>query len=106
MRREIDKSITLLQNYNRTEVAEDFRVHFNDVHPDLLKALSDKYPVLTANDLRLCSYIYLGMSTKEIAALTFREIRSVESTRLRLRKKLGLSHDQTLHNFSPQSSNH
>lgn len=98
-RSEINEDIALLQNFNRNDVNEDFRVYFNEVHPDLLKRLSEKYPALTSNDLRLCSYLYLGMSTKEIAALTFREIRSVESSRLRLRKKLGLQGDQTLHDF-------
>lgn len=98
-RSEINNNIALLQNFNRTEVNEDFRVYFNEVHPDLLKKISEKYPALTPNDLRLCSYLYLGMSTKEIAALTFREIRSIESSRLRLRKKLGISGDQTLHDF-------
>ena len=84
---------------NRKEVNEDFRVYFNEVHPDFLKRLSEKFPALTPNDHRLCSYLYLGMSTKEIAALTFREIRSVESSRLRLRKKLGITGDTTLHDF-------
>lgn len=96
---EINDDIALLQNFNHTEVNEDFRVYFNEVHPDLFKRLSEKFPALTPNDLRLCSYLYLGMSTKEIAALTFREIRSVESSRLRLRKKLGIHGEQSLHDF-------
>lgn len=45
---------------------------------------------MSSNDLRLCTYLYLNMSTKEIAALTCREVRSVESSRNRLRKKLEL----------------
>lgn len=99
LRKEIVDDISKLQNFNNKEVNEDFRVYFNEVHPDFLKRLSDLFPDLTANDLRLCSYLYLGMSTKEIASLTFREIRSVESSRLRLRKKLGISGDITLHDF-------
>lgn len=98
-RNEINEIISRLQNFNRKEVNEDFRVYFNEVHPDFLKRLSEKFPALTPNDHRLCSYLYLGMSTKEIAALTFREIRSVESSRLRLRKKLGITGDTTLHDF-------
>jgi hypothetical protein len=98
-RTEIDESIAMLQNYTRTELAEDFKTFFNEVHPELLHKLQEQYPHLTSNDLKLCSYIYLGMSTKEIASLTFREIRSIESSRLRLRKKLGLLREQTLHGF-------
>lgn len=57
-------------------------------------ALNDKLalaiPELTKTELRLCVFLLQGMSTKEIAAATNREIRSVESSRNRLRKKLGL----------------
>lgn len=98
-RGEINEIISRLQNFNRNEVNEDFRVYFNEVHPDYVARLSEKFPKLTSNDLRLCTYLYLGMSTKEIAALTFREIRSVESSRLRLRKKFGMSGDISLHDF-------
>ena len=95
----IDESLSLLENFNRVEVSEDFRLYFNEVHPDFIRRLSGRFPALTPTDLRLCSFLLLGMTTKEIAALTFREVRSVESSRLRLRKKLGLSADQSLHDF-------
>lgn len=96
---QVDDCQSLLRNFSRAEVSEDFRVYFNEVHPDLLKKLAGLYPALTSNDLRLCSYLYLGMTTKEIGALTLREVRSVESSRLRLRKKLGLPKEQSLHQF-------
>lgn len=88
-----------LQHYNDKTLSEDFRVYFDEVHPDFLKKLSDAYPSLSKNDLRICAYLHLGMSTKEIAALTYREIRSVESSRNRLRKKLGLSASESLQDF-------
>lgn len=84
------KLSAMLAHFNDKPVNEDFRIFFEEVHPDYLKKLSHSFPKLTDNDLRLCAYIYLGMSTKEIAALTYREVRSVESSRNRLRKKLEL----------------
>ena len=42
---------------------------------------------LTVKEKRLCAFISLGLSTKEIAAIAFREVRSCESSRNRLRKK-------------------
>lgn len=98
-RHAIEENINLLKNFNRSEVSEDFRVYFNEVHPDFTRCLTEQFPNLTPTDIRLCSYLYLGMTTKEIAALTFREIRSVESSRLRLRKKLGISGSQSLYDF-------
>lgn len=88
-----------LSHYGDNAVSDDFRVYFEQVHPDFFDRLSHRFPVLTQNDLRLCAFLYLGMSTKEIAALTHREVRSVESSRLRLRKKLDLPSDTGLHDF-------
>lgn len=80
----------MLAHFNDKPVNDDFRIYFEEVHPEFLKKLSLAYPKLSDNDLRLCAYIFLGMSTKEIAALTYHEVRSIESSRNRLRKKLSL----------------
>lgn len=91
--------LTQLQHYNDQPVSEDFRIYFDEVHPELLKTLQERFNKLSETDLRLCAYLYLGMSTKEIAALTYREVRSIESSRNRLRKKLNLSPDSNLQEF-------
>jgi len=98
-RQTFDENIAALRNFNRVQVPEDFRTYFNEVHPDFHSQLLKKFTNLTDTDLRLCSFLYLGMSTKEIAALTYREVRSVESSRLRLRKKLGIPANTTLQEF-------
>ncbi len=79
-----------LVHYRERAIAADFRTYFEQVHPDFFNRLCVLHPVLTQNDLRLCAFLYLGMSTKEIAAITYKEIRSVETARMRLRKKLGI----------------
>lgn len=86
----IKQIITMLAHFNDKPLNDDFRIFFEEVHPEYLKKLSLAYPKLSDNDIRLCAYIFLGMSTKEIAALTYHEVRSIESSRNRLRKKLGL----------------
>lgn len=73
-----------------SDSTDEFRQYFEKVHPDFYRALRETCPDLTARDLRLCAFLYLGLSTKEIATMTYREVRSVESSRARLRKKLGL----------------
>jgi DNA-binding CsgD family transcriptional regulator len=50
---------------------------------------------LTANDLRLCAYLRLNLSSKEIAPLLNISVRS-EIKRYRLRKKMELTHEQGL----------
>ena len=61
--------------------------------------LKKKYPTLTPNDLRLCSYLRMNFTTKEIANLSNISTRAVEIARYRLRTKLNLSHDVNLTEF-------
>lgn len=78
---------------------EEFRHYFERVNPDFYRILSERYPDLTQRDLRLCAFLLLGLNTKEIASMTYREVRSVESARNRLRKKLGLDNSDDLQDF-------
>lgn len=72
------------------ETNDEFRQCFERVNPGFYRELNSRHTDLTSRDERLCALLYLGLSTKEIAALTAREIRSVDSSRNRLRKKLNL----------------
>ncbi|HNV80392.1 MAG: LuxR C-terminal-related transcriptional regulator [Tenuifilaceae bacterium] len=63
------------------------------------KTLLQHFPNLTPHDLRLCSYLKMNFSTKEIARLLNISVRAVEISRYRLRKKLGLKHDENLTEF-------
>lgn len=95
----LKKSADKCRRFDMETLSSDFRVYFEKVHPDFFNRLKEQFPLLTKNDLRLCAFLYLGMSTKEIAALIYREVRSVESSRLRLRKKLGIGADVSLQDF-------
>lgn len=64
--------------------------YFNTIYDGLLDRLRARYPQLSQTDLRMCVYIKLNLSTKEIAELMNISPRSVEMARYRLRKKLGL----------------
>ena len=75
---------------------EHFAIHFDSVHGDFLKRLREHYPQLTTNDHRLCAYLRMNLSTKEIANLLNISVRGVEGSRYRLRKKLGLPGDANL----------
>ena len=63
------------------------------------RKMKKKYPSLTPNDLRLCSYLRMNFTTKEIANLSNISTRAVEIGRYRLRTKLNLSHDVNLTEF-------
>lgn len=88
--------LSRLETHENQNADEEFRQCFERVHPRFYTVLSEKYPDLTARDQRLCAFLYLGLNTKEMAAITSREVRSVESSRNRLRKKLGLDTNDNL----------
>jgi tetratricopeptide (TPR) repeat protein len=83
-------------NLNDNEQWEDFKRHFEAVHPDFFQRLLGFFPQLTAHDLRYCAYLRLNLSSKEIAALLNVSLRGVETHRHRLRKKLGVDGEQDL----------
>jgi len=78
---------------------ERFQKHFEDVHSDFFKILHEKYPQLTPKDLRMCAYLRMNLSTKEIALISNISVRGVEISRYRLRKKLEVPRDQNLIDF-------
>jgi len=88
--RKIDRDIHHEQNW------KVFNKYFDDVHQEFISRLKEKHPELTPKDLRLCGYLRMNISTKEIAPLLNISIRGVEISRYRLRKKLNLDKDANL----------
>lgn len=75
---------------------EVFDEYFDDVHQDFISRLKDQHPDLSPRELRLCAYLKMNLTTKEIAPLMNISIRGVEIGRYRLRKKLELERDDNL----------
>lgn len=76
-----------------------FEKSFNEAHENFFKKLKSDYPGLVPNDLKLCAYLRLNMSSKEIASLLNISTRGVEIRRYRLRKKLNLPTNKNLTEF-------
>lgn len=76
-----------------------FENSFNEAHENFFKKIKAGHPDLVPNDLKLCAYLRMSMSSKEIAALLNITLRGVEIRRYRLRKKLNLPHDKNLTEF-------
>lgn len=92
--------IRLIRNVERTdEDWEQFSMHFNHVNEGFFVALKEKFPDLTPNELKLCAFIRLNLSSKEIAQLMNITIKGVEVGRYRLRKKLKLVPEKNLYEF-------
>ncbi len=76
-----------------------FRLHFESLNPGFFDRLKSKFPSLSLRDMKICGYIRLGLSTKEIASLQSITFESAEISRVRLRKKLGLNRDINLSEY-------
>ncbi|MEO8795462.1 MAG: triple tyrosine motif-containing protein, partial [Daejeonella sp.] len=76
-----------------------FENSFNEAHESFFKKLKVEHPELVPNDLKLCAYLRMNMSSKEMSSLLNISVRGVEIRRYRLRKKLNLQHDKNLVEF-------
>ena len=87
------------RNLNNSDDWSLFEEAFNNADKDFLKKIKSEHPSLTSNDLRLCAYLRLNLSSKEIAPLLNISPRSVEVKRYRLRKKMDLKHESSLSDY-------
>jgi DNA-binding CsgD family transcriptional regulator len=91
--KKIAREISNLQN---VELWEEFDSRFKQVHSDFYKKLNHKFPDLSPVEQRICAFLKMNMSTKDIAELTGKQILSINNARSRIRTKLGLSPDDNL----------
>ena len=76
-----------------------FETNFSEINDDFFHDLLQKYPSLSTKDLKLCAYLKMNLTTKEIAPLMAISVRGVEIHRYRLRKKLNLNSGKSLSKF-------
>ncbi len=96
----LKKALQLVNDIERNNENWDrFATRFDEINNDFLKKIKAQYPQLTATDLKLCAYLQLNMSSKEIAQLMNISLRGVEISRYRLRKKLQLPTEKTFVEF-------
>lgn len=78
---------------------DSFKLHFEKVHPVFFQKLNEMYPSLTTNYLKLCAYIRIGMTTKQISQMTSVLPNTVKTNRYFLRKKFELQKMDSLDDF-------
>ena len=90
---------TIDNNLNEKDDWISFKLQFEKVHPYFFQNISSRHAGLTVNDLKHCAYIKLHMSSQDVSNLLFIEKKSVEMTRYRLKKKLGLKKEDKLNEY-------
>ena len=93
---ELDKTIKKIKNDLQSQVGSELHALFSDLHQDFFKHLYERHPNLTPNEKRLCAFIHVNMSSKEISSITGQSVKSIEIARSRLRAKLKLEQGDNL----------
>jgi DNA-binding response OmpR family regulator/DNA-binding CsgD family transcriptional regulator len=78
---------------------QEFGSRFENVYETFYLKLNQLFPQLTSGEKKLCAFLRLNLSSKDIAAITFKDPQSVDMARYRLRKKLNLKPDEKLIEF-------
>ena len=94
--------INELDKNSSNKVWTEFETRFQDIYGDFYKRLNERFPAITPNELKLCAFLKLNMSTKEISSITYQSTETLKKARFRLRKKLGLNRDENLMAFLNQ----
>ncbi len=91
--KEINNNLELDEDWNQ------FKLHFENVHDNFFKTLTQKFPDLTNQEIRLCAYLRINLTSKEIAQILFIQPTAVNKRRNRLRKKLNADAETDLIHF-------
>ncbi len=87
----IDEIISDLKSGVTDHIWNEFELRFNQIHSGFYNNLNIHFPNLSANEKKLCAFLKLNMTTKEISAISKQSTKSIEGARTRLRKKLKLT---------------
>jgi tetratricopeptide (TPR) repeat protein/DNA-binding CsgD family transcriptional regulator len=91
-----------LENHTKQNIWNEFDRIFKNIHSGFYQRLLDRCPDLTPTEIKTAALLKLNLTTKEIAAITFKSEGGIKTTRYRLRKKLNLSSDDKLIPFLMQ----
>ncbi|HEY4786599.1 MAG TPA: PAS domain S-box protein, partial [Bacteroidales bacterium] len=90
----------ILKSYSRTDKDwEILNTQIENIHPEFIASLRKLCSSLSVNEMKHCVCIRLNLDTKEIARFFNVKPQSIQTSRMRLKKKLGLSNTTDLREF-------
>ncbi len=89
----------IMEHIRSEDEWDSFKMHFEKVHPGFFAKLEERHPNLSGNDLKLCAYIRIGLSIKQIAQMTAVLPATIKTNRYLLRKKMRLTEEQSLDHY-------
>jgi DNA-binding response OmpR family regulator/DNA-binding CsgD family transcriptional regulator len=88
-----------INDKSNERIWNEFEVCFERVRNNFYQKLIEKIPDISIREKRLCAFLTMNMSTKEIASITFQSVNSIDVAKHRLRKKLGINTAEEFNNF-------
>ena len=95
----ISKLLTTCKSHNLTDIWSEFEILFEEINENFYTNLFQKFPNISPTERKMCAFLKLNFTTKEIAIISHKNVAAVKKTRHRLRKKLNLSLDEDLNAF-------
>jgi len=95
----LNSLISQLNNKTNEHLQEEFEICFEKVHTDFYTNLTRCIPDISIREKRLCAFLRMNMTTKEIAAITFQTPNAIDVAKFRLRKKTGSENDEGFMRF-------
>lgn len=83
--------LSLIDIAHNSSAAEKYDILFTRESRRFMGSLSERWPALSKTELEMCCYIALDLSTRDIAGLTHRSVRTVEAVKYSLRKKMSIT---------------
>ena len=87
------------EKINSEKVRKEFRQTLKTFHQPFDDFIKKTFPLLTKSERNICSFIQLGMTSKEIANLLFISLRTIEGHRVKIRKKMSIPEHQEINEF-------
>jgi len=94
-RPQINRLISDLSHDKSSLIWKEFEMRFSSINNDFYKKLENYAPDLSLSEIKICTFLMMGMNTKEIGELLYKSPQSIEVDRSRIRKKLGLTNSKT-----------
>lgn len=95
----VQQIIRSLKKGTPLDAWKEFEMRFEQVHLEFYQKLQTLCPTLTPTEIKICSFLRLNLTSKEISSLTNRSIGTIDNTRSSIRKKLNLENDSNLTTF-------
>jgi tetratricopeptide (TPR) repeat protein/DNA-binding CsgD family transcriptional regulator len=97
---DLDTVLNQIRHLEKDKGWKEFETHFTQVHSGFYQKLHNSFPDLTLNERKLCAFLRLNMTTKDIASITHQSVHSINVARTRLRRKMNLANsEENLVNF-------